>query len=867
MQLLKTKFHIPRINTGSTVSRERLRRQIGDTSPLVLISAPAGYGKTTLLSEWAEESKSPVGWVSLEQSEDNPELFWRYFLTAVVSASGGCGEHALEQIRSAGISSIETILTGVINDVAEKGAGFTLILDDYHVITDALIHGGMAFFIDHQPENMRLIIAGREKPQLALSKYRVSGILTEIRAVQFKFSTHETECFLNNIHGLNLDMDDLASLTQKTEGWVAGLALAVLSMRESEDRHAFVRSFTGSHRYVIDYLIEEVLAGLDEDVRTFMLKLSVLERFCPELCASVTDHPESRSLVTEMAQNNLFLIPLDDERQWFRYHHLFRDVLLKNLEQNHGGDIPQLHRKAFCWLKESGFHTEAFHHGILGGAYPDAAETLAEHAPDLYDESGGLILQELMGRLPGEVVLSNPVLCCYHVLLDVFAGHFDRIELLEQERFRGNGLVSGFQSLLKSYQYFYQDGEFEKCIDELNICLKLIPERHRAALGLAGLLLSLSLRYSGDIVSAYEEVKDISLDHDIPVLKAISYVDILVGMGRLQDALTFIDRTMEKGHDHYGENLFPEYGYLLVVKAGILRERDEISEALKLCRKGLELGRDKEFVEFTFLGNLEYARILTASGNVEEAQKALETSTDAARSSSTWGEGMCLAHQARMEMGKGHMVQAWHLLKDIVDPKVSEIPYRKHSEYLSYCRYCLGMNEPETVHQLTDRMISEDLAVHRDGRLVECYILKAMAFHVQNNTENALGTLEKAFAVSSKEGFVRVYIDEGDTIRMLFRQALEKGTLPDYLKPYATTPASAPGLTRSVMINEFKEGFNEREIEILSLMKQGCSNKNIADTLFLSVNTVRWYASRIFGKLNVKRRGEAVAFAEKYELI
>lgn len=869
MQLLKTKFHIPGFNRETSVSRKRICDLIDDTGSIVIVSAPAGFGKTTWLSEWVAGCNTPVAWVSLEKSENSPAVFWRYVITAVSSVSGGCGNNSLRQIKYSGIPAIENLLVGMINEITDDGTEFALVIDDYHVISDDRIHAGIEFLLEHLPPNMRIVIAGREEANLSLSKFRLSGKLVEIKAARFRFNDDETEALLNKIHRLGLNRQDIISLRNKTEGWIAGLALAVLSIREHTDRHAFISEFAGSHRYIIDYLVEEVLSGLSEDVRDFMLKIAILERFCPGLCRAVTDNPDSGGILKDMERNNLFLIPLDNHREWFRYHHLFREFLLKNLMENRSGETAGLHEKAFAWLKKREFITEAFNHGVMAGKYGEAAELLSDSAPGLFSDSGGYMLKGFIDRLPEKIVHNHPVLCCYAVLLDALAGDFNSVNRLHSAAFRGNRTVPGFRSLINGYRHFYQTGEFEKSISEMNDCLKVLPEKDIPVREMAELVLGMSLLYSGNMASTDQYLERISLKDDMPVLRAISYADILIVKGALSKALTFIETAVENGIKKYGEHLVPEYGFLFILKSGILRERNDIPAALKACRHGLYLARNNEYVEIIFLGNLEYARILAAAGSHEEAESAMAVSIEAAGSSSTWGEFMSRAYKVRFTLAGGDIGHAEKLLRQMVDFSAEEVPYHHYHQYLSFCRYCIVTHEAERVHEITDAMIRDDIAVGRNGRLIECYVLKAIAYHVDGHADMAVETLKKAFRISESEGYVRIYLDEGQHMMALFAEAVKRDALPEYLKKHVCALKTGPNVrsTRSVIINEFKENFNEREIDILKLMKQGCSNKAIADTLFLSVNTVRWYASRIFAKLNAKSRGEAVAFAGKYDLI
>ncbi|SMC38729.1 LuxR family transcriptional regulator, maltose regulon positive regulatory protein [Desulfocicer vacuolatum DSM 3385] len=867
MQLLKTKFHIPGLSNGAMVHRERISRIMDESASICILSAPAGFGKTTLLSQWARRCKAQVAWISLEKSEDIPVVFWRYFITAVSSVLKKYDNCSLEQIKSSNGAAIENILITLINEIIEDKTEFTLVLDDYHVISHGSIHGGMEFLMDHLPCNMRIIIAGREEPRISLSKYRVWGKLIEIREIEFRFNTDETEALLNGVHGFNLNKNAILSIRNKTEGWIAGLALAVVSMKEQTDRAAFIDAFTGSHRYIIDYLAEEVLSGLGQEIKDFMIRIAILERFCPALCRDVTQNPQTHSILMDMEQRNLFMVPLDDRREWFRYHHLFREFLLKRQVDLPPREVKDLHFKAFVWLKDKGYATEAFEHGLLGENYRAAATLLAENAPELFREYGGYMLKQSIDRLPPRIVHENAVLCCYSVWLNVLAGDFKGVALLYKERFKGDKGVAGFTSLIKSYRYFYQTGEFKKSIKEVKCSLQLLPEKDSLVREMGQLVLVLALRYSGDMASAHAYLKKMPMDADTSVLRAISYADVLLTMGDLSMALSFIEKIIENGILRYGNDLVPEYGFLYILKGGILRERDDIKGALKACRRGLFLARNNEYAEIIFLGNLEYARILAADKSYEASEKAMVVSIEAARASSTWGAFMSMAHWVRIQISRGNMAGAKSLLKEMGDFSQTDIPYHRQCEYLSFCRYCLYNKKTSQVHEITTAMIKEDLVVKRNGRLLECYLLKAIAYFVDRNMEKALDTLKKAFDISEKEKQVRIYMDEGAPVQLLFKEALKRELLPDYLIPFVDEAFPRQSQTRWVIINEFKENFNDREIEILKLMKKGSSNKIIANTLFLSVNTVRWYASRIFAKLNVKRRGEAVAVAETYDLI
>ncbi len=870
MHLLQTKFHIPDIDKNTVVLRKRVRDLIHG-SPIVIISAPAGFGKTTILSEWAMNTNDKIAWISLEKSENIPVTFWSYIITAISSIIKECTK-ALEHIKFSNISEIEIILIDLINDIESTGKKISVVIDDYHVITDQSIHSGIEFLIDHLPSNMKIVIAGREDPNFSISRYRLSGKLGEIRAADLRFNYNESKDLLNKIHGFNLSKSDIDSLNNRTEGWIAGLTLAVLSIKDQDDIKSFIDDFTGSHRYVLDYLIDEVLSGIPTRIKDFILKISITERFCKDLCEHLSENSDSVRCLKYIEQNNIFLIPLDNHRKWFRFHHLFREFLIKNLMEEDNNLIKELHEKAFIWFKENDFDEDAFKHGIGAEKYSEAAKLLAEKAPDLVSRSGGFILKGLIDKIPLEIVNANADLCCYNVWFDIFIGNFESISLLYQDRFKDNKTVLGFIHIIDGYKYFYQTGEFEKCISEINKALLILPIAHTAIREMGELIYSVSLKYSGQIDLAYDYYQSVPETDTVGFFKAIYYADLLMSMGKYKLALSLIENSIEDGITKFGESLLPEYGYLYVQKGSILREINEIDEALKAIKKGLFLGRNNEYIEFIFLGNLEYARVLAANGNYDEAETIMTRSIEAAEMNSIWGENMSLAYKARIEIIKGNLENTESILNGITDfnhNKEVEIPYYKHFEYLSYCRLCIAKNKTDRVHEITDPMIIEDHNTKGKLRLIECYILKAIAFYLDNKTDDAIKNIQKAFSLVENDGFIRIFIDEGENMIALLKEASKRKILPEYLRPYIKkkTEKESKGKKRSVIINEFKEDFNGREIEILKLMKGGASNKNIAEKLFLSVNTVRWYASRIFAKLDVKRRGEAVSYAEKYDLI
>src|SRR5829696_8366017 len=453
--LLLTKLSVPSARP-SLVPRLRLRERLeeGLGRKLTLLSAPAGFGKTTLLSKWIgglPDEGRPVAWLSLDPGDNDPGRFWRYFVTAVDQLQPGSGETALALLGSPQAPPSETILTTLLNELGDLPTDAVLVLDDYHLIESQAIHDALAFLIEHLPPRMHLLIATRADPPLPLSKVRARGELNELRASDLRFTSEEAATFLKGVMGLQLSAEDIAELERRTEGWVAGLQMAALAMRDRADVSSFIAAFTGSNRHVVDYLAEEVLGRQPEELQTFLLETSILNRMCGPLCSAVTGHTEGQTALERLEHANLFVIPLDDKRQWYRYHHLFADVLRQRLHQEYPDLLPELHKRASGWFEEEGLVSEAIHHALAAQDWKRAVR--------LIETSGMAVVlsrqvQTMLGwidGLPEELVRERPVLCTIHAIALVFLNHSDAAEVRLQDAERnllGNPMTDEARTIL-----------------------------------------------------------------------------------------------------------------------------------------------------------------------------------------------------------------------------------------------------------------------------------------------------------------------------------------------------------------------------------------------------------------------------------
>lgn len=882
MPLLATKISIPPVRE-KRVLRPRLiaRLEAGLSRRLTLISSPAGFGKTTLLSEFAADCDVPVAWFSIAMDDNDPTRFLAYVIGALDSIERGFGDSLLPMPQTPKPEPLEPLLTVMINAIAEEFPPHVLILDDYHLIEEATIHQAMAYLLEHQPEQMHTMIATRADPDLPLSRLRARDQLLEIREKDLRFTDHETAEFLTGVMGLELGKEQLSTMEKRTEGWAVGLQLAALSLQEQADQEDFFRSFAGSSRYILDYLGQEVLDNQTSEVRDFLLRTSILDRLSASLCESLTGSKNSQEILEYLEGHHLFILPLDQERIWYRYHRLFQDFLFKSLSETGSSEIPALHVKASNWFESQGYIDQAIDHAINAGEHQHAVELIEETAESRLMRSESSAIIRWVEALPEGVILSNPSLCLIKAWAIMLRGgpveEMDRCLVIVERASVADPLL-GSAHALRAFQSSMK-GDAQASLEQSQRALALLPEddvflRSMVAdnLGLVYLMLG---DFSGSIESFNQAVE---LSHQagnqmIAVGALCNMAGIWMLQGQLKRAWSANQQALEIATDSRGRRL-PVAGKALLGLGEIAREWNDLDAATGYLNEGLEL-----FKSFGELGSvvsyLSLAHIEVIRGDLQAAQETLNHARQLAAEfkASAMDDEIVDAYQAQLWILQGRKEQAVNWIaennlegrfwENLSQPRFDPV-WEIHGQTLA--KVYLNQGEPDLALKLIEPMLDVAETSKRLRTIIRILAIKAVIFESKGDSDSALEILERALNLAEPEGFVRTILDEGELIVHLLNKAISKGIYPEYakrllaaalqLKPVQTPIKSDLGKQEVLL-----EPLSVREIEVLQLIANGLSNQEIANQLHISLSTVKGHTSNIYGKLGVHKRTQAVSRA------
>ncbi|HLL98501.1 MAG TPA: LuxR C-terminal-related transcriptional regulator [Rubrobacteraceae bacterium] len=870
--LLSTKLSIPPARPY-LVRRprlsERLRKGMG--CKLTLVSAPAGFGKTTLLGTWASDfaGRGSVAWLSLDAADNDPARFWRYFVTAVDRLRPGSGEVALASLGSPQAPPIEAILASLLNELAELDADAVLVLDDYHLIESHAIHEGLIFLLEHLPSRTHLIVSTRADPPLPLPRLRARGEMNELREADLRFAPEEAAVFLNEAMGLELSVGDIAELETRTEGWVAGLQMAAMAMRDRADVPGFIEAFTGSHRHVLDYLVEEVLDRQPEGVRSFLLESSILGLMCAPLCDAVTERTDGQAMLERLEHANLFVVPLDDERRWYRYHHLFADVLRHHLRRTRPNLVLELHRRASGWYEQEGLLDEAIEHAMAAHEPEGAARLIEGSAAEVLARGEVSRLAGWVEALPEGLSRSRPGLCVAHAWALFLTGRLEDAEgrARDAEHADNAGAHSGSVAALQA-NLLRVRGDVPGAIELSRKSLELLPEDDFAVRGAVSFNLGGAYWMAGDLEAAKEAFAGASA---ASLRAGNTYVALLSVRARAE-----IEKT--GGHLHRAADIYqdalriaetqpsPAAGLAHVGMGEVLYEWNDLDGAMHHLTKSIDLGKRSGSFDILFPARAALAVVRQTMGDAPGALEVMQEGEQAARAVELPAQMLdrLAAFGARLRLAQGDMATAARLLEERGIGADDAVNIQNELEHLVLSRVLLAQNEVDAASDLLERLRDAAESAGRMDTAVKALVLQALASEVQNDESGTLTALERALELAEPEGYVRTFLDEGAPMAALLRRSVAKGISPGYARrligafgsPAEGLPAGSPS-----------EHLSERELEVLRLIASGMSNAEVSRALFVSLATVKKHINNIYRKLGTHNRTGAVARARQSNLL
>jgi LuxR family maltose regulon positive regulatory protein len=901
-RLLATKLHVPGAQAGF-IRRARLVQQLegGMARALILVCAPPGFGKTALVADWSRRSERSVAWLSLDAGDNDPARFWRHAAAALDRVRPGIAERVAPLLGPPAPPSFDALAAALINDLVASSNEdhVVLVLDDYHLIGSQPVHASLTFLVEHLPPDVHVVITSRADPPLPLARLRAGGQLAELRAADLRFTPEESVALLREALGPEVTLPEaaLGALGDRTEGWAAGLQLAALALRGRTDIAAFVASFSGTHRFVLDYLTEEVLEQQTPPMRSFLLETSVLENLSGALCDAVTGRGDGQAILEAIERANLFLVPLDEVRGWWRYHHLFADLLGARLQQEQPDRLPELHRRASGWYEDQRLPDDAVRHALAAGDTTRAARLIERHADALFFRSQEATLQRWLAGLPAGVVATRPRLLLAQAVPALLGGDLEAVaetldaaerastaaedEPFEPSGGRATSLLANIPATIAieraTLAQFRGDAERtlafgRQAMSEIGDAEPMLDTIARMSLGtgewLRGRL--------ADAEAIFEHLIGRLLATDQPTVATWASFQL----GRVQRAQGRLDAALET----YARALdltaqpgcppLPAAGLPHVGIAEVAYQRADLQAALHHAAEGIALCRQIADPKPLAIGLATLGWIRHAQGDARAAHEAMADAAHVAPGAEVVNLlNPVPTQRARLALAQGRIaeVERWVEERGL---GADEIPsYPREGEYLVLARLLLATDRPDLAMGVLDRLHAGALADARIGSIIEIQALRALARAEGDADDAALAALADAVRLAQPEGWLRVFADEGPRMRALLgRLVAARGTdrgltdgVPDAfvdrlvwaIEP-APTRTTIPGLV---------EAPSERELEVLQLVAAGRTNREVADALFVTQDTVKKHITHILGKLGAANRTEAAARARELGLL
>jgi LuxR family transcriptional regulator, maltose regulon positive regulatory protein len=945
--ILATKLFIPPLRP-KLVPRPHLIERLneGVRGKLTLISAPAGFGKSTLVGEWLASGGRRAAWLSLDEGDSDLTRFLVYFIAALQTLAAKLGEGVLAALHAPQPPATEASLTALLNEIAALPDEFVLVLDDYHAVEDAprgaplgAVDQALAFLLEHLPPRMHLVITTREDPSLPLARLRARGQLTELRAADLRFTAAEAAGFLNQVMGLNLSAAEVDALETRTEGWIAGLQLAALSMRGRADASGFVKAFAGDHRYVVDYLVEEVLQRQPEPVRDFLLQTSILERLCGPLCDAVTGQAEGQARLEALERGNFFVVQLDDNRHWYRYHHLFADVLSAHLRAEQPDHLPILHRRASEWYEQNGLRADAIRHALAAEDYAHAAYLVELAMPEMRRSRQEATLLSWLRALPDDMLHLRPVLNVHYAGVLLQSGEIEGVEphLRDAEQWLetmanrtdsgpattltgGIGVPSGTGAVVVDAEEFRRlpgwianyragyalvQGNVTAAVTYAGRALGLLPEDDHLGHGAATALLGLAYWASGDLDAAHrtyaEGMARVQRAGHISdaIGGVIALADIEVAQGHLRQAMRTYEQGLRLATEQHPEGARPVLRGTADMYVGLSelhRERNDLHAATQHLLRSKELGEHTGFPQNPYRWRVAMARIREAEGDLDSALDLLHEAERLYVSDFYPNVRPIAALKTRVWVAQGRLAEAFDWAREQGLSAHDDLTYLREFEHITLARVLLARYQHDRADHslleavgLLERLLEAVEAGGRAGHVIEILLLQALAHQLQDDLPAALVPLARALPLAEPEGYVRLFVDEGEAMRRLmvaFRswiaqppgsaQNTKVALYADKLMAgFGHQPAKVDNasLDESPKIQKPKpknqklvEPLSERELDVLRLLGTDLNGPEMARQLIVSLNTLHTHTKNIYSKLGVNNRRAAVRRAEELNL-